>query len=289
MRLCALLGFAVLSGGLEIASADTVSERVVSFDSRNTTLEGTLVLPGQLPPVAAVVFVHGSGAQPRNLAVGHAFARRGVAALVYDKRGVGNSGGDYEGDQPVSEANLTLLAADARAALARLSEERELQGVPLGLTGISQAGWIVPLAAFGSDVDFLALWSGPVCAISEEDIFSKYTHDLDAGRVPAYAEALAARTTPYVWPDFLGRDTDASEDLARLDLPGVWLFGENDGSVPVDLSIERLRALQDAGHDYHYVLFSGVGHNNMPETFDTAVAWIKRTISRQRAEPSSAQ
>ena len=58
--------------------------------------------------------------------------------------------------------------------------------------------------------------------------------------------------------------------------PGLWLFSDNDGSIPVDLSIERLRALRMGGHRYDYVLFSGLGHNNMDGTFATAVDWVKR-------------
>ena len=51
-----------------------------------------------------------------------------------------------------------------------------VEGSPIGFAGISQAGWIAPLAAERSDLaKFLVLWSGPVCKVSEEDIFSIYT------------------------------------------------------------------------------------------------------------------
>lgn len=75
------------------------------------------------------------------------FARDGIVALVYDKRGVGKSGGEYEGNQSVSEKNISLLADDAVSALKRLSTHRSLDGVPVGFAGISQAGWIAPIAA----------------------------------------------------------------------------------------------------------------------------------------------
>ncbi|MEM1093743.1 MAG: alpha/beta hydrolase [Bacteroidota bacterium] len=251
----------------------------VAFDSRGVMLAGSIVLPADTPPTAAVVFVHGSGPQQRNLALAKHFAEHGIAALVYDKRGVGASGGDYESQQSVSGMNIDLLASDAAAALEVLAAHPQLTEVPLGLTGISQAGWIVPLAAEKTAaVDFLLLWSGPVCKVSEEDIYSKYTRDLDGQRVPSYREALDARETPYIWPDFLGTDTDPTTSLAQLNIPGLWIFGANDGSVPVDLSIERLEPLRQAGHAYDYVLFSGVGHNNIGETFATAVAWIEQAV-----------
>jgi uncharacterized protein len=123
------------------------------------------------------------------------------------------------------------------------------------------------------------LWSGPVCKVSEEDIYSKYTSDKDGKEVPSYEEALNSRKQKYIWPDFLGKDSDPTESLARLKIPGLWIFGANDGSIPVDLSIKRLGALRKSGHAYDYVLFSASGHNNMSETFSTATDWIIR-VSR---------
>ena len=270
LLLCAMVPTAAAAG--DATSID------VEFDSHDATLSGTIVLPSDGAPRAAVVFVHGSGPQTRNVKLAARFAQDGIAALVYDKRGVGESGGRYEGNQPVSGHNLDLLADDANAAMQALAAHPQLGGVPLGLTGVSQAGWIVPLAAQKSDLaQFIVLWSGPVCKVSEEDIFSIYTRDKDSdSRVPSYDEALSSRTDAYVWPDFNGRDTDSSEDLSKLDVPGLWLFGTNDGSVPVDLSIRKLKELKAQGGEYDYVLFSGLGHNNMPETIATAIDWIGR-------------
>ena len=229
---------------------------------------------------AAVVFIHGSGKQTRNIGWAERFAKEGIVALVYDKRGAGKSGGEYEGEQSVSEKNIALLADDAISALQKLSSHPSLKGIPVGFAGISQAGWIGPLAAEKSNLaKFLVLWSGPVSKVSEEDIFSKYTSDRDSHTAPTYDEALRSRTEEYVWPDFLGKDTDSSESLKKLSIPGLWLFSDNDGSIPVGLSIERLQALRMGGHRYDYVLFSGLGHNNMDGTFATAVDWIKRLSS----------
>lgn len=259
------------------AYAENYTVEEVEFISHHATLSGSIVFPKNEKIQAAVVFVHGSGEQKRNIHWAERFASEGIAALVYDKRGVGRSGGDYESNQSVSEKNISLLADDSVAALNALHQHAKTKGVPLGLTGISQAGWIVPLAAEKSSVvDFIALWSSPVCKVSEEDIYSKYTADLDGQKVPEYNEALSSRKSKYIWPNFLGKDTDPSDSLAKLEIPGFWVFGDNDGSVPVDLSIKRLKKLIDSGHRYNYVLFSGSGHNNMPETFATVTDWIKR-------------
>lgn len=265
------------------ASSESIRTEEIEFISRGDRLAGSLVLPASNGIRAAVVFVHGSGPQTRNLAWAERFAKDGIAALVYDKRGAGRSGGKYEEAQSVGERNLVLLADDAAAAVTALSRHPALKTTPLGLTGISQAGWIVPLAARKNPaVRFIVLWSGPVCRVSEEDIYSKYTRDADGGKVPSYSQALSARKQKYIWPDFLGKDTDPSESLAGLAIPGLWIFGGQDGSVPVDLSVQRLKALQTAGGAYEHVVFPGLGHNNMPETFATATDWIRRTARGQK-------
>ncbi len=262
---------------VSLVRAQTEIERV-SFISHEVKLAGSIVWPnGEIK--AAVVFVHGSGEQQRNLAVAERFAEDGIAALVYDKRGVGESGGEYESKQSVSGHNIELLADDALAALGALVKHDKLEQVPLGLTGISQAGWIVPLAAEKSlDVDFMVLWSGPVAKVSEEDIYSKFTKDQDGAGIPSYKTALQARKTPYVWPDFLGTDTSPTTSLKKINIPGLWIFGKQDGSIPVDLSIERLNLLSADKKPFEYVLFSNSGHNNMVETIATANDWIMRTI-----------
>jgi uncharacterized protein len=258
-----------------IAKAQRVEE--MEFDSHGARLAGSIVFPENGEIRAAVVFIHGSGKQTRNMAWAERFAKDGIVALVYDKRGVGKSGGEYEGDQSVSEKNISLLADDANSALKALASHPSLKDVPLGLAGISQAGWIAPLAAERSKLaNFVLLWSGPVCKVSEEDIFSKYTTDGDGEIVPSYRQALESRTEKYVWPAFLGKDTDPSESLRKLSIPGLWIFSDNDGSIPVDLSISRLHALRRNGHRVDYVLFSGLGHNNMDGSFATATDWINR-------------
>jgi len=252
----------------------------VEFPSHGVTLAGSIAWPGDGVVRAAVVFIHGSGKQERNLALAARFAEAGIAALVYDKRGVGKSGGEYEFNQNVSERNLLLLADDASAALDVLVSRPALRGKPIGFAGISQAGWIAPLAAQRSGAaKFLVLWSGPVCKVSEEDIYSKYTQDADAKTVPSYRQALNARTEKYIWPDFMGADTDPVTSLRELSIPGLWIFSDNDGSIPVDLSTAGLDALKKSGHQYEYVIVPGLGHNNMDGTFDTATNWI-RHLSR---------
>jgi Predicted hydrolase of the alpha/beta superfamily len=75
--------------------------------------------------------------------------------LGYDKRGVGESTGDW------NAATYEDLAGDAVAAVEYLKTRRDIDAAQIGLLGISQAGWIMPLAAVRSkDVAFLISISG---------------------------------------------------------------------------------------------------------------------------------
>ncbi len=108
-----------------LSGASRIEE--VSFESHGVSLAGSIVLPeGDIQ--AAVVFVHGSGKQARNLALAESFARDGIAALVYDKRGAGKSGGEYEQNQNVNGKNILLLADDALAAVSALSKPSPPEG-----------------------------------------------------------------------------------------------------------------------------------------------------------------
>lgn len=107
------------------------------------TLEGTLLVPKTPGPHPAVIFIHGSGPSERG-DLGHSadkFARRGIAAFAYDKRGAGRSGGDAE------HATYHTFAGDAAAAVAALSRKVGIDPDRVGLVGSSEGGWVAPIVA----------------------------------------------------------------------------------------------------------------------------------------------
>ena len=216
----ALLLFLFFFGTQSFGADQRVEE--VGFTSNGARLSGSIVFPESQPVHAGVVFIHGSGKQMRDMGLAERFAREGIVALVYDKRGAGKSGGEYEGNQSVSEKNIALLADDAVSALNKLSSHPRMKGITVGFSGISQAGCILPVAAEKTSLaKFLVLWSSPVGKVSEEDIYSKYTADRDSLTAPSFDEAMRSRKEKYVWPDFLGKDTDSSENLEEAVDPGT--------------------------------------------------------------------
>ncbi len=275
-----LSGTASLVLGATLAACGTppgTHTRTVSFDSGDIRLAGALVTPAEGKAQSAIVYVDGSGATRRNLGIARRLAESGIAVLTYDKRGVGDSQGEYSGPLSTNEVTLNALAADASAALEFLSAQSEVSDAKLGFAGISQAGWVIPLAAVASDKEaFTVIWSGMVGRISEEDIFSLYTSDRDGADLPGFEEIVAQRVRPYAWPPELGEDVNSVDSLAQLDKPGLWVFGGRDGSIPVALSIARLEELQRDEHAFEYVLFSSAGHDTVETSFPVVADWIKR-------------
>lgn len=133
-------------------------EEDVSFTNGGVTLSGTLVLPPAKGPSPAVVLINGSGPSVRSdlRVFADYFALNGVAALIYDKRGCGRSTGNWR------KSGFDDLAGDALAGLELLKNRPDINPHQIGLWGISQGGWLVPLAASRSkDVAFIIAVSGP--------------------------------------------------------------------------------------------------------------------------------
>ncbi|HEY6253782.1 MAG TPA: alpha/beta fold hydrolase [Candidatus Angelobacter sp.] len=147
-------------------SPTAVREEQVRFSSGDVRLAGTLVLPGGPGPHAAVVLFHGSGPEERNLFMARWFAEQGVAALTYDKRGVGESEGNFR------QVPFMKLADDGLAAVDFLRARADVDPHKIGVWGLSQGGWLGPLAASRSpEVAFVISVSGPGVSPGEQMIF----------------------------------------------------------------------------------------------------------------------
>jgi hypothetical protein len=143
----------------------------IAFDVHNTTFEsggvklvGRLVMPEGNGKALVVVLVHGSEHDSALdfYALQRMFPAQGIGAFVFDKRGTGSSGGVYTQD-------FNVLANDDVAAM---KEARRLAGTRAGRVGYqggSEAGWVVPLAANRTPVDFAIISFGLAVTVLEED------------------------------------------------------------------------------------------------------------------------
>jgi len=147
------------------------------------TLAARLFLPAGAGPFPAMVFTHGSGPSGRDNGryqeEANFFVASGIACLVYDKRGYGESTGDWK------VATFDDLAADAIATVEYLKGRPEVDPHRIGLRGASQSGWLLPLAAaHSSDIAFLILISPPGVTPYDQVLYDVRTDLEDAGFSP---------------------------------------------------------------------------------------------------------
>jgi pimeloyl-ACP methyl ester carboxylesterase len=136
----------------------------VSYTSGTVKLAGTLTRPSGVGPWPAVILVSGSGPHDRDAGVaGHKpflviagyLARRGIASLRADDRGVGGSSGDSAG------AVLDDLASDVNAGAAYLRSRKEIDANRIGAAGHGLGAYAAALAAVhSSGIAFLAMLAG---------------------------------------------------------------------------------------------------------------------------------
>lgn len=200
------LEFHLKDGPSGVAQRMSVTKTPASFSSIGNTLYGELYAPPK--PKALVVLVFGSGqdsAVTFNY-VQHLLPIYDIAVFVYDKRGTGKSTGRFTVD-------FSELADDAIAAVAQA--RKLLPNVPVGLMGESQGGWIAPLAAARSPVDFVVVSYGLAISPLEED----REEVLGELRAKHYDESIMAKgreLTAITGRIMLSRFTDGLDDLAKF-------------------------------------------------------------------------
>lgn len=270
----------------------------VRFPNGDGQLAGTLIRPASGAQHPAVVLVHGSGPENREHVLPWArfLVRGGIAVLSYDKRGVGESAGDW------TTASFDDLAGDAVAAFEYLKTRRDIDGAQIGLLGISQAGWVMPLAApRAKGLAFLISISGAGVTPAETTIDQTQNEMTARGMKPQTVTEIVAlmklqyrfARTGEGWDDYAAaraslaarmgqpppafpgtRDHplwqsirltyfyDPAPTLRQLRTPVLAIFGERDNNIVA----EKNRAAWDAalkagGHpDYTLRVLSGANH-----------------------------
>jgi pimeloyl-ACP methyl ester carboxylesterase len=246
-------------------------------------LGGKLVLPAGKGPFPAVVFVTGSDPDTREAwqEEARALAVRGVASVLYDKRGVGASSGANH-----DLASWDDLAGDVRGALRYMRSRPDLiDARHIGLVGQSQGTWIIAkVAASDPRVAFLVNISGSGMSAAEQETYRTGAmmkrdgfSDADVAAARAFQrEKFAVARTGLGWERldstmkrlradsvrwFPGYGTgaatrtlaslrlygvlqfnyDPTPDLERITVPTLVLMGENDVVFPPQIVIDRMK------------------------------------------------
>ncbi|MDX1662121.1 MAG: alpha/beta fold hydrolase, partial [Gemmatimonadota bacterium] len=265
-------------------------------------LAGSIYVPDGDGPFPGAVIIHGSGESDRSNLWARTFAetlaRSGIATLLPDKRGSGESDGEW------LTATFGTLARDALAGVDRIAARPEVDAGSVGLVGLSQGGHVAPLAADLSDqVAWVVDVSGASVTMAEQmrhemantarkaglppdgveavlEIQRAAERYVETGEWEPYAATLAAAEgkpwapvaegfpqTPdspvWTWAR-LNAAFDPIPHWKALDVPILVVYGEEDerDNVPVAESVRRLReGLEEVDHDDYTVrVVEGAGH-----------------------------
>lgn len=295
-----------------------------SFLSSGVTLGGTLYLPRVDGRIPAVIAFHAASSPTRDYPLYRHLVEMlpplGIAVFVFDRRGSGRSAGTLEG------SDYAVLADDGISALGMLAQDPRIDPRRIGFWGLSQGGWLSLLAASRSpQAAFAISVSAPMTtpdvqmnfavanvlrikgftqsAIDEAvatrtavDDFQRGTRDrasaqriLDAAtNEPWFAYAYLEKT--FNDPDQSGWAKEMRHDpMAALDAvkqPAFLVYGSADPWVPVQVSLERLRASQPRHPNVEVAVVAGADH--AMATTVPAAEQIDPVLSARQAPDSAA-
>lgn len=265
-----------------------ISEEI-SFRVGTLHVSGILVKPESPESYPAVIFVHGAGPVNRRdsglyLPLWKRFTRQGYACLSWDKPGTGESTGEY------SRVHLFRERVEVvKKAIHFLKRRSDIDSSSIGLWGISQAGYIMPMvAADSTEVAFMLAVS---CAgesgtrqgaylirkqlllegLSLEeatrygDLYIKRTHAKTYEEYLQYAQSLNEQ--PYIRDELKWGEIQPPEDftpyppdycqfidpvpyLEKVSCPVLAMWGEKDTQInPVQGALAYQQALTKAGNN----------------------------------------
>ncbi len=152
----------------------------VTFKNGNLMLSGVLLKPAEEGRFPAVIVLHGSGPEslsdPAYKFTANTLVRSGFAVLLYDKRGVGKSGGYFE------TALYGDFISDAIAAVHYLRGRDDIDASRIGLFGNSESGWFTPEIAYrAGNIAFIFNRVGPPLSWMDTVLWEVRNEFLDAG------------------------------------------------------------------------------------------------------------
>jgi dipeptidyl aminopeptidase/acylaminoacyl peptidase len=284
-----------------VAGTPTVISQEVRFANAGASLVGTVYLPSVGGHLPAVVVLHDASIPTKEAAL-YRHLREGLpalgfAVLIYDRRGSGQSSGSLQG------VDYETLADDGVAGQHALAKFSRIDPARIGFWGLSQGGWLAVLAAGRSpDAAFAISVSAPLVTADEQMQFATsnllmirgYSREdvremLETRRAwtgyvrgtNSRAVAIDALTKAQSKPWFdltymptasqltndpaLRRtmDDDPVAAILKVKVPLLLLYGGSDPWVPVDQSMQRLKALSGQLHNIESGVIADANHELM--------------------------
>jgi hypothetical protein len=282
-----------------------ITQQEFRFTNGDTQLVGTLYMPAAGDHLPAVVALWGASNPLRDMPLYQHLARgfpaMGIAVLIFDRRGSGQSSGTYRSSLYEQLADDAVAARQALARLARIDSAK------IGFWGISQGGWLAVLAANRSpQAAFVISVSAPLVTPTEQMDFA--VTNLLIAHGYSQQEIREAMQLRHAWQDYLhgkgsygvtaaalqrgerqpwfkfgympsaeelpkdpqtssaraNMDYDAFAAVRALEVPALFIYGAADPWVPVASSMERLKDLAKNKPNMALYIIDGADHTMMP-------------------------
>ena len=240
------------------------------FQSGDIRLYYAFDLPEGVERPPLMVLSHGSGlvTTAANAKYARPLVQRGFAVFRFDKRGVGKSGGEYSKDFD----HMTVLAGDMVAAVDFIKGDPRIDPSRIGLMGQSQAGWVIPETAVRSpEVSFIILTSGPTVTGQQANYWDQIADD----------ESLSISELEAIFDEFDASDGNLNQrsNLEQLQVPGLWLYGEEDRIIPAGPSASIIEeVVTRLAKPFMVVIFPGAGHSIEAHYWPELFAWYDQEI-----------
>ncbi|MCG5214178.1 prolyl oligopeptidase family serine peptidase [Streptosporangium soli] len=253
-----------------------ISIETVSIPAKGTDLLATIWVPLRPGPHPAMVFVQGSGSSAGSEFAAQAewLAKAGIMTLSWDKRTVGYS---------FRSRDFALLADDALRMVRHLGKRPDVDHSRIGLWGVSEGTWVVPIAAQASkEIGFAVMVSAPNVSPMRQVAWA-LNEQLLRLYAPVGVRDLLARAMGVVDFDFLRHDP--VPPLKKVTQPVLSLYGTMDPSIPFVESTQTLMtSLAAGGNDDYTIRFLGGADHAMrvhggggryaPGYLETLANWI---------------
>ncbi len=268
------------SGGFRYDSTFTVEKIVVN--SEGYLLTGWLYLPLGVEKCPLVVLTDGGGDVVRAIRSFSDFmapilAHCGYAAFVHDKRGTGESGGDYV------MTTYDDYITDAGNCAIFLSAHKRINPEKIGVMGASEGGRVAVIAASRFPVfSFVISQAGTMVSAIEDRMYAQINGMIDRGTI-----------------------TDSIADLVRPIWRSsfeAWAGLSQDGHTRIDLEIDQMRKKYPRNYlpfkkcemetipDFAIVLptWNSLGADYMTEMEHFTKKWLVIYGAEDRIVPTSA-
>lgn len=239
----------------------------VSFRSNDgVVLQGTIVSPVSAnKKYPAILMVSGAGTGKRDVfqKEAEAFAKQGIVTLIYDKRTKGYS---------MTSRDYSLLADDAIAGMNLLRNRNNVDPNRVGIYGLSEGGWVAPLAAVRDPKTAFVIVAGAVGHTPSQQQAWSYGEFLRHGKVkgsllPTMQETVMKQLIGVkLYPEY---DYDTIPVWKEVKQPVLAMWGSYDREAVTKQSSQIItNALQQGGNTHYIIRFIKGARHNLQKTYN---------------------